>query len=260
MKHRILLIGLMLSVLGCDILPEGDPPPIIPSDLQLVQLSPSFIQLTWQDNSDNEEGFVVGRKIGTDNWVDSLVGLPADTETWIDSNITLDEVHTYRVYAYGIDSISATIESSITPISFNPQLALSTFSDEVQIGDELIVGVHIQHFEQAFFAVSMRLSFDQNLFEFVVPDSGWLGTVWSTGAIGIAESKSGLVHLSATQLRDSSNVTADGSIASLDFRALAADSTGFEIVENDLIFYDDTGEITSIAELELGNAYVVITE
>ncbi len=58
---------------------EGSPPP--PSDLTLSVVSPSRINLSWTDNSSNEQVFQITRKIGTDGTWQQLATVAADQTT-----------------------------------------------------------------------------------------------------------------------------------------------------------------------------------
>ena len=71
--------------------------PSAPSDLD-SELSGSDITLSWTDNSENEESFILKRKVGTGNF-SVLSTLPAGTESHIDSSLPPLHTYTYRVKA-----------------------------------------------------------------------------------------------------------------------------------------------------------------
>jgi len=76
--------------------------PLSPSNL--VAIADTFnVTLSWQDNSDNEEGFVIERKDGDSLSVFSFE--PIDTVStnineYIDTGLEADYTYTYRIYAY----------------------------------------------------------------------------------------------------------------------------------------------------------------
>ncbi len=75
--------------------PAGAAPPNAPSNLKAEAQGPREISLTWQDNSDNEEGFKVlrdGQEIAT---------LPPDTEQYLDTQgLQPGTRYCYRVVAF----------------------------------------------------------------------------------------------------------------------------------------------------------------
>jgi hypothetical protein len=76
-----------------------DAPPSIPTNLSAQVLSQTEIKLTWNDVSDNEQGFKVQRKQGTGAWAD-VQTLGAGITTWTDTGLTKKTTYSYRVYAY----------------------------------------------------------------------------------------------------------------------------------------------------------------
>ncbi len=74
-----------------------DIPPVDPSSL-VSSLSESGIDLTWTDNSDNEEFFVLERQRDVEGFIE-LAELAADTTFYQDSSIEPYYTYTYRVKA-----------------------------------------------------------------------------------------------------------------------------------------------------------------
>ena len=71
-----------------------------PSNLQYQPLTISSIKLTWQDNSEGEDGFKIDKKVGTNAWLIEFTIVGEDIETWTDANAELNELLQYRVYAF----------------------------------------------------------------------------------------------------------------------------------------------------------------
>lgn len=57
------------------------------------------LTLSWNDNADNEAGFIVERKTGQGAW-SAIAQTPADAETYTDAAVEYDTLYTYRVKAY----------------------------------------------------------------------------------------------------------------------------------------------------------------
>jgi hypothetical protein len=74
---------------------------VAPTNLQAVA-SGYAVALTWQDNSDNETGFIVERRINYGTWA-RIADLPAGTTAYTDENLPADPAQlTYRVRAYAL--------------------------------------------------------------------------------------------------------------------------------------------------------------
>jgi hypothetical protein len=79
---------------------EGEQPraPLAPSDLEATAVSASQIDLTWTDNSDNEQEFQIQKKkASSENWQTDTVG--ADSTAYSDQGLSDYTEYTYRVRA-----------------------------------------------------------------------------------------------------------------------------------------------------------------
>ena len=73
----------------------GDNPPTAPTNLGVERLG-SGGHLTWTDNADNEEEFMIMRKDGTAAYVE-LVRVPFDSTAYHDEPLTTGTTYTYMV-------------------------------------------------------------------------------------------------------------------------------------------------------------------
>lgn len=60
----------------------------------------NYVQLDWQDNSNNEDGFIVMRSDDFGANYSNVGSVGSDTETFNDNNITSQTTYYYKVYAY----------------------------------------------------------------------------------------------------------------------------------------------------------------
>jgi hypothetical protein len=103
-----------------------DPPPLnppaAPSNLLATACSYSGLQLTWQDNSNNEEGFIIYRKITADSTYNEIKRVNAGTMVYWDSGLTAETSFTYYIIAYNSKGNSAASDTStaVTPIQGTP--------------------------------------------------------------------------------------------------------------------------------------------
>ncbi|MBI4833338.1 MAG: fibronectin type III domain-containing protein [Planctomycetes bacterium] len=75
-------------------------PPAAPGNLVATAVSPHQINISWQDNSDNEQGFYVERKIGESGTYTQIIGVNSDITTYSDTGLSDGTLYYYRVRAY----------------------------------------------------------------------------------------------------------------------------------------------------------------
>jgi len=116
---------------------NGSNAPAAPSDLQATVGSSTQINLSWVDNSDNEDGFKVERRTGTGGIYDVVSTPSADTISWSDTGLIPSTTYYYRMYAYisvtesrYSKEVSATTDSLPTDVPAAPaDLSATVFSD-----------------------------------------------------------------------------------------------------------------------------------
>ncbi len=119
------------------VLPTTPPTaPYVPSKFKAVadKASPS-IKLTWQDNSDNEQGFKIGRVFaGTNKWT-GVVDLPANTITYTDTGLEPNTTHTYTIKSYNQqgESIQGGSSQATTPIVVSTPTNLQATPSQTEI-------------------------------------------------------------------------------------------------------------------------------
>ena len=99
---------------------ESEPPdedvPKTPSNLWAIAISSDHINLTWKDNSDNEEGFKIERRRGEKGeWIQIQV-TQADVENFIEKELEKNIYYYYRIQAFnsnGHSTYSNIAESKI---------------------------------------------------------------------------------------------------------------------------------------------------
>jgi len=98
-------VGSGTCVISC----SGPQPPASPTDLVAVGSSDDIL-LQWSDNSTNEDGFRIERKLGTANWVLLPQIVPPSPGTGTvatqDSNLPFGNTYRYRVYAFNAAGLS----------------------------------------------------------------------------------------------------------------------------------------------------------
>ncbi len=90
--------------------------PDAPTGLYAEATSPTSVNLTWRDNSSDETGFVIERKLGTGAW-QILTTTAANVTAYTDATVLPGSSYTYRVRATGAggDSLNSNEFAVATP-------------------------------------------------------------------------------------------------------------------------------------------------
>src|SRR5512136_485218 len=98
----IIVAGAAISMFSCasDHLANTSQLPSTPTDLGGGALSSSQIYLTWQDNSENENGFDLFRRLAGEgaSWA-RIASLPENSDTYTDHDLTDSTAYDYYVSA-----------------------------------------------------------------------------------------------------------------------------------------------------------------
>jgi len=111
--------------------------PNAPSDLAATAISTSQINLSWQDNSDNEIGFKIERKTGAGGTYSEIATtLVADATTYSNTGLNEDTTYYYRVRAYNAagDSSYSNEDSAATPILTLPNAPSNLVATAISSG------------------------------------------------------------------------------------------------------------------------------
>lgn len=101
---------------------------VAPSNLRFTYNSPTSITLNWNDNSTNETGFKIERKLGAGNF--SLIdSVGANVTTYTDNSISDTGLYYYRVYAFNSNASSG-YSNTVGAITIIP-VELISFTAEV---------------------------------------------------------------------------------------------------------------------------------
>ncbi len=101
-----------------------------PSNLEIETLSLTSIRLTWDDNCEVEDGYLLCKMEEGCVW-DSIY-VAADTEEWLDEEVTPGIMNYYKVCAYKNSNYSPYIEGSLNTFSA-PLNLTTTFVDSIVI-------------------------------------------------------------------------------------------------------------------------------
>jgi titin len=105
--------------------------PTAPSNLSASATDPTTVDLTWDDNSSTEDGFIIERSTdGGDNW-SQIDTASADAGTYTDSAVPESSTVSYRVRAQkaGLESANSNESSATTPVAVPTAVVASATSD-----------------------------------------------------------------------------------------------------------------------------------
>ncbi len=89
--------------------------PVTPTNLIGTVASPTQINLSWTDNSTNETGFKIDRKVGSGNWVtDYGIVSNADVINFSDTSVSAGTTYSYRVSSFNSVGKSLTYSNDVT--------------------------------------------------------------------------------------------------------------------------------------------------
>jgi subtilisin family serine protease len=95
--------------------------PSAPSNLNATATAWAEINLTWNDNSDNELGFKIERKTSSSEFSE-IASLPKNSTSYQDNNVSAGITYYYRIKAYSVngDSYSNTDDEVVPDTSPDP--------------------------------------------------------------------------------------------------------------------------------------------
>lgn len=99
---------------------------VAPSNLQANEVSFGVVQLTWNDNSNNENGFRIERKSPGGNFI-LIDSVGANVTTYNDNSVA-DTLYIYRVYAFGTAGVSGYSNETMVVTSVPVELTSFTAS------------------------------------------------------------------------------------------------------------------------------------
>lgn len=79
---------------------SADTPPASPSNLMAIAASSMQVSLNWQDNSNNEDGFIVKRRLANEVNFTDITTVGANVTTYSDLQVLPNTTYVYRVRAF----------------------------------------------------------------------------------------------------------------------------------------------------------------
>lgn len=93
-------IGFATAVIDTSAIPRA------PSNLRVINTTPVSITIQWDDNSDNEDGFIIARREPAELLFRYIDSVSADILTYQETGLTTDNLYFYKVCSYNIFGLS----------------------------------------------------------------------------------------------------------------------------------------------------------
>jgi hypothetical protein len=125
------------------------PPPETPSNLKAVEVSAVEVQLTWQDNSNNETGFEIQRREADGSFA-TLITMGTNQTSFSDFRVATGVSYSYRVRSLGPTGLSEWSNVvSVTPgATRKPDLVITTLTAPSSAGVGDFVSLNIGYRNQ----------------------------------------------------------------------------------------------------------------
>jgi len=138
--YRVVSILVGLTILtGCDQNPTGPKGPAAPSALEAAVATISSIDLSWTDNADDEESYLIERKTSASGEFSQIAEVGADVTTYTNTELTISTTYYYRVCAYNSEGNSGYSNVVNATISYGKNVGniAADFTAEDQNNDDV---------------------------------------------------------------------------------------------------------------------------
>ncbi|MCS7213950.1 MAG: PQQ-binding-like beta-propeller repeat protein [Candidatus Calescibacterium sp.] len=103
-------------------------PPAAPSGLQIYEFDSYNVKLKWQDNSNNEDWFIIQRKLGAAGTYSNIASTPTNVTTYSDYSVLEAQTYYYRVSAANSAGYSGFSNEVNVTIPLLPASAVNAFA------------------------------------------------------------------------------------------------------------------------------------
>ncbi len=196
-----------------------------PSGLTATAVSTNQIDLSWTDNSNNEDGFYIERKTGVGGTYAQIDTIGANVTIYSDTGLTTETIYYYRIKAYNIagnsnysNEVYATTFASV-PWTIQPIDYIGQESGLTSIAIDSFNNPHISYFYYDFNNYKLNLKYAR-----------WTGSSWDIKTVGNVISVGGSISL-VLDSSDNPHISySDGSTGELKYAKWTGTSWDIQIV------------------------------
>jgi len=115
--------------------------PVAPSNLEATAISSSTVSLTWTDNSNDEDGFIIERSLSSGSGYAQIDTVAPNIQGYLDTNLNTSTQYFYRVRAYNsVGNSNYSNIDSATPVT--PSFTLTVNKSGVGSGTVTGTGIN----------------------------------------------------------------------------------------------------------------------
>jgi hypothetical protein len=158
----------------------------------------------------------------------------------------------YIIFGFCILLLMGCSKDSTGPEEDNvPQLYFSPATASVVIGHETELSLNIKNMSPSIFAISLKLRYDYTIISFSDSISSGSDDFFGDEALKFVRHDDSTIYLSISRTQGQSSVGGSGilSIFELEGNAIGLDS--IYIIPDKLYFYDSTGNVMAVPDVEL---------
>ncbi|MDK9700113.1 MAG: cohesin domain-containing protein [bacterium] len=149
-------------------------------------------------------------------------------------------------------------DNSLTPAVAS--IGFATAGSAIAVGQEIEMSLQADNLSADVFAVSMQISFDQEVLAFS-DSSGWVaGDLFGSNALTFVRTEESVIRLTVTRVQGTQPGNGFGTLCRLTFSGRAAGTSPLQIDRNELKLFDSTGVEIDLADIVINNAAMQVNQ
>jgi hypothetical protein len=149
-------------------------------------------------------------------------------------------------------------KKSTKPTPEIPKLIMTVDNSSIDVGQSSILIITLKNFSDPIFAISLQLTYDHSILSFSDSLDFEAGDFLGSNVITFVRGENSIIHLSITKLQDQSGASGSGVIGLLHFSGAVSGISDLNIARENLHFYDSSGELIDMSNLEIGSAQIQV--
>jgi hypothetical protein len=230
------------------------PVPPVPASFRVTRLGFFSVALAWDDLSDEETGFSLIRSRDDSLHFSAIAALASNTTGFEDTLLDPGTPYFYRLRSFNADGESA-YTGTVMGCTRIPSMDILPASIAAGVGDRIGVSLLLTDPMSVFFGISLRITFDPGVCEFV---GFGPGVLFGSDAIAFSERRGNTVYIAMSLKRGAPPVAAAGGIGTVTFQAVGPGSTGLSIPQENVRFYDGSGAEFGMPFLRIRGSEIIV--
>ncbi|MDZ7821589.1 MAG: cohesin domain-containing protein [Candidatus Marinimicrobia bacterium] len=132
-----------------------------------------------------------------------------------------------------------------------PSINMTNFDSTFAVGETVPIAINVEGMNKKIFGMSLRIVYDPDFVSFDDTQNDWIGSMWSTGTIGILEDVNNTIYISISEIAGGVDFKPNGTIITLNFTLEQSGTTLIDFVDDQIFFYDEDGTVINLSEIEV---------